>query len=160
MELKNRAYTHQIEALAINFRKVGNYLLKNFGDEEGSMCCRGADSSNDEVEGTRKEEEWASVKEERVGDRAVIFGKGARCHTRVVTFILFYKSPNCQFGLFPVGLTQVSPTLFNAGTPNPQLSSCFLVCTQTMRHDQQNCRRDRSERPLYLGYRARASTNL
>jgi ribonucleoside-diphosphate reductase subunit M1 len=24
--------------------------------------------------------------------------------------------------------THASPTLFNAGTPNPQLSSCFLVC--------------------------------
>ncbi len=24
--------------------------------------------------------------------------------------------------------THASPTLFNAGTPNPQMSSCFLVC--------------------------------
>ncbi len=24
--------------------------------------------------------------------------------------------------------THASPTLFNAGTPHPQLSSCFLVC--------------------------------
>ena len=26
--------------------------------------------------------------------------------------------------------THASPTLFNAGTPRPQLSSCFLVCTK------------------------------
>lgn len=24
--------------------------------------------------------------------------------------------------------THASPTLFNAGTPHPQLSSCFLIC--------------------------------
>ena len=28
--------------------------------------------------------------------------------------------------------THASPTLFNAGTPKPQLSSCFLL---TMKHD-------------------------
>lgn len=26
--------------------------------------------------------------------------------------------------------THASPTLFNAGTPRPQLSSCFLVCAK------------------------------
>lgn len=26
--------------------------------------------------------------------------------------------------------THASPTLFNSGTPRPQLSSCFLVCTK------------------------------
>jgi ribonucleotide reductase alpha subunit len=26
--------------------------------------------------------------------------------------------------------THASPTLFNAGTPRPQLSSCFLICSK------------------------------
>lgn len=32
-------------------------------------------------------------------------------------------SPRCRF-------THASPTLFNAGTPRPQLSSCFLICAK------------------------------
>ena len=27
--------------------------------------------------------------------------------------------------------THASPTLFNAGTPRPQLSSCFLICMKS-----------------------------
>lgn len=34
--------------------------------------------------------------------------------------------------------THASPTLFNAGTPRPQLSSCFLVCMKVRRR-QQGC---------------------
>jgi ribonucleotide reductase alpha subunit len=34
--------------------------------------------------------------------------------------------------------THASPTLFNAGTPKPQLSSCFLLTMQAMCHDFKN----------------------
>ena len=30
--------------------------------------------------------------------------------------------------------THASPTLFNAGTPRPQLSSCFLICMKARTH--------------------------
>ena len=29
--------------------------------------------------------------------------------------------------------THASPTLFNAGTPRPQMSSCFLICMKVRR---------------------------
>ena len=40
---------------------------------------------------------------------------------------------SCSYDLLSQGwFTHATPTLFNAGTPNPQLSSCFLV---QMRND-------------------------
>ncbi len=43
-----------------------------------------------------------------------------------------------------------TPTLFNAGTPKPQLSSCFLL---TVTEDQSVSRRNRTEYPQYSGER-------
>lgn len=33
----------------------------------------------------------------------------------------------CVFTNILIRFTHASPTLFNAGTPHPQLSSCFLI---------------------------------
>lgn len=44
----------------------------------------------------------------------------------VPSCLLFLLLPACSERWF----THASPTLFNAGTPRAQLSSCFLICSK------------------------------